>query len=163
MGREVAANELYDLTDVSNGGRYYISPYPEDLGPIMSGISEYFYYPTDPAPPPDKVGPDAQTGSRSGEGRSDRSVDELLLLNPVGGENWGWIGQRNITWACLASDQPDCGSATIRMSVDGAGWITIAKDAGTRLDFPSYHQPAWYSNATQTWYPAPGTMISLSL
>jgi len=159
LGGGVVTRELYDTAEISNGGKYYFAASADVLNDTFSRIASDIGgggsrslsdQPNDDEPPLENGG-----GSGAESRASSRQVRVLYILNPVGGEKWGNSVARNITWACRSDTQANCGRARIQISIDGAGWTNIVNNAGTRLDYPGYHQRIWYKSAWPgiAWYP----------
>jgi len=161
MGNEASTNEMYDLAEASNGGKYYHSLNADTIGQVLSKLiyDSGLYRPDDPAPKRDEnsqVGPilpqqgySDETGSRA----LGKSGGELVMLNPVGGESWNGSITRNITWACKASVRATCNSASIYISYNNGDWIVMGREKGTRLVYPGHYESIWYSKTTDMWYP----------
>jgi hypothetical protein len=169
LGAGVIDRELYDIAEVSNGGKYFFANDAEVLNETFARIAADIGAGTSRALGGEEV---SSTGSRAEftgpdilgsfddlsdaldtEGRdSSRLVRTLHLVNPVGGEKWGVGTYRNVSWACRADTQANCARALVQVSIDGGGWTTVANNIGTRLDFPTFQERNWYHVGTG-WYP----------
>jgi hypothetical protein len=162
LGTEASTNEMYDLAEASNGGKYYHSLNADSIDRVIYQLynDPLLYRPSpEKAPILDRnnlIGPVQPQQGFVEERKSrtlGRSGDELVMLNPVGGENWNGSITRNITWACKASVRATCNSASIFISYNNGDWIVMDREKGTRLEYPGHYESIWYSEANNMWYP----------
>ncbi len=165
LGGSVYVEQLFMTAEISNGGSYYYAATANSLNDTFARIgSDIDNNMSRSLPNADKasmdsdVVPDYGTGSRDTDSRV---VQNLQILNPAGGESWGQDVVRNITWACRATTQANCGQATVFLdNGNGTGWHQIASPVGTALFFPDVDGDAipekwnFYSSVTTYWYPS---------
>jgi len=173
LSNGVVAEQLFDVAEVSNGGKYYYAANANVLNNVFTRIASDIGNGASRSLPAEDntntggdTGPDYGTGSRD---TGSRAVNRLQILNPQGGEAWGQGVYRNITWSCRLStvSQANCAAATIQININGAGWQNIAVGVGTQLTFPDIpdlnNNPDdfnWYSGVARGlqgstgWFPS---------